>query len=298
MHYRTPTAFLAAALLIGCGGEATEEAAPAAELSPDEQAIDELRSYYETHYNMQHASMVVTKYEEEAWRLPAEGGFIEGRAAVEAHLAEGMTSAPTVTITGAETMIWGDLSVNLGSYAVEVAPEGGEAMTWSGTYLNVLSKASGEWRILGDILNYDAPRPEGWSWAEPMAEAPEDEGTMGEVVDYFMTHWNMGHADMVAELYTEDAVVSFSDGPILRGRSAVQASLDAGRSGDATITIHDVGTMELAEGWALDGGWYQIDAVDGSGPLQVGSYLNLVQQQEDGSWKIHWGVSNAQPPAM
>ena len=38
-------------------------------------------------------------------------------------------------------------------------------------------------------------------------------------------------------------------------------------------------------------------ASEGADPTQLGIYLNLVQQQDDGSWQIHWGVSNYFPPA-
>ena len=63
----------------------------------------------------------------------------------------------------------------------------------------------------------------------------------------------------------------------------------------AHVTIHDVATVPLGEGWALDGGWFQIDASEGGDPIAVGSFLLLCKQGEDGSWKMHWEVSNIQP---
>ena len=86
-----------------CGGDAAEEA-PAAEETmaavSDEQALADLREYWQTHYNMHHASVVAGVYTEDAWSLPAAGGLLEGRAAIEADLESAMAASPTATITG------------------------------------------------------------------------------------------------------------------------------------------------------------------------------------------------------
>jgi uncharacterized protein (TIGR02246 family) len=117
---------------------------------------------------------------------------------------------------------------------------------------------------------------------------------MGDLVAQFTQHWNLHHPSMVADFYTDDAIVAFSDGPMAHGKEAVAARLEEIMEQPTTLTVHDVGTMPLGEGYAIDGGWYEI-AADGE-RVQVGAYLNLVQQQADGSWKIQWGETNAQPP--
>lgn len=299
MLKRSTALVLVTALCAACAGEAPDESSGAvADASADEQALEELRAYWETHYNMHHADMVASTYADSAWTLPADGGWIQGRPAIEADLAEGMAGSPTATIQGADILLMGDLGATMGTYSVSVTPEGGESTGWSGAYLNLVTRQSGEWKILGSITNYDAARPEGWSWVPPMTDPPADEGTMADVVDYFATHWNMGHASMVADLYTDDAMASFSNGPILQGRAAIEEAIAASLESGAQLTIHDVGTLPMGEGWAADGGWYQLDAPGGGDAVQRGSYLNILRQQADGSWKIHRMLSNAQPPAM
>jgi uncharacterized protein (TIGR02246 family) len=302
MLHRTTAIALAATLLVGCAGEANDESQEAADavvaVASDDQAIEDVRAYWETHYNMHHADMVASTYADSAWSLPADGGALMGRAAIEADLVDGMAASPTASITSRDLVLMGDMAVGMGTYAVTAAPEGGESMNWSGTYLNVMTKASGEWKILGSITNFDAARPEGWPWNAPMAEAPAEEGTMTEVTDYYATHWNMGHASMVADLYTDDAISSFSNGPIYEGRAAIEAATAERIESGAKLTIHDVATMPLGEGWAADGGWYQLDGPDGT-PVQTGAYMTILKQQEDGSWKIHRSLTNGQPaPAM
>jgi hypothetical protein len=67
-------------------------------------------------------------------------------------------------------------------------------------------------------------------------------------------------------------------------------------AGTQEIEIHDMGTIELEPGWAIDGGWYTLNTTTPEGAItQTATYLSLLRQQADGSWKIHWSVSNGQP---
>ena len=74
---------------------------------------------------------------------------------------------------------------------------------------------------------------------------------------------NLYHPSMVAYYYTEDTKVAFAGSPVATGGEAVAPELVELAESPSQLTIHDVGTMELGEGWALDGGWYQMDAPDG-----------------------------------
>jgi ketosteroid isomerase-like protein len=299
MQYPRIAVALVSLSLAACGADAVDSQVADATVSPDEQALMDVAVYWATHYNEHHASMVAQTYADDAWVLSAAGGMIEGREDIEADLTSQMANSPMVSLPeGADILIFGDMATAMGTYTVETSPEGAEAMAWSGTYLNLMTKASGDWKIMGTITNYDAARPEGWNWNEA-GDPPADEGTMGDVTDYFATHWNMGHPSMVADMYEDDAMVSFSDSPIVEGRAAVEAALAERIASGAQITIHDVATLPLTDGWAVDGGWYQLDAADGSGPIRMGTYIHLMRQQDDGSWKIHRGLTNTQPaPAM
>lgn len=262
----------------------------------DEAAIDALRQDWVTHYNLHHADMVAEFYSDSAWILNADQSVDQGRAAVEASLAEAMAANPTATVSSGEVMVFGDHAVTTGRYEVEVAPEGGEAMSWAGHYMNYLVKVDGQWRIEGMITNYDSPRPEGWAWVESDDEMPPEEGTLTELAEGYETHWNLQHPDMVADFYAPDAVAAFASRPPAQGRAAVGQVLAESAAEMATnIDIYDVGTVDLADGWKLDAGGFEITAAEGGETVQTGMYMNLVQQVDDGSWKIRWMVSNGRP---
>jgi ketosteroid isomerase-like protein len=169
-------------------------------------------------------------------------------------------------------------------------------MTLGGSYMNHVERVDGEWRIQELITNYDALPPEGFEWGEPPAEAPAEGGTLTAEAEEFETHWNLQHPDMVADLYTPDATVAYANGEPLEGREAVAARLAERMGAMATeIDIHPVATTELADGWRLDGGWYELKAPEGGAVLQSGAYMNLAQRMDDGSWKARWAVSNGRP---
>lgn len=299
MKIRMIAPVLLALFAVSCGGDAGEPAA--AGMSSDDQALAELREAWALHYNLHHASMVADYYAEDAVVLAADGSVTEGRDAIAADLEAQMEGSPTVTLPppgAGETMVFGDRAVSMGSYEIETTPAGSDPMSISGSYIISFSKESGEWKIASIVTNYDSPRPEGWAYESMGDEPPEDEGTMTDLVEGYARHWNLGHPSMVADYYTEDARVAYSDSPVVTGRAAVASELEESiTENPSQLTIHDVATWELGEGWALDGGWYQMDAPDGGDPMLAGTYLILCKQAEDGSWQIHWAVSNGHPLA-
>jgi uncharacterized protein (TIGR02246 family) len=264
----------------------------APEMSADQQAIAVIADTWQTSFNAGNAAMVADLYVDDLFQLSANGQNSMGRDAFVAATEETMATSPTISLTPGETLVMGDMAVAWGGYAIEATPPDAEAIAYSGTWITAFTKVSGEWKIMGSLNNYDAVPPEGITFADA-GEPPAEEGTMGDVTEAYETHWNLGHPSMVADLYTDDAMAAFANAPPVNGRAAIEAALTE-RMGAAptTIDIHDVGTAELGDGWAIDGGWYEITATDSGEPVQAGSYMTLARQAEDGSWQLHWAVTN------
>jgi len=261
----------------------------------DRAAIEELREGWVTHYNLHHPDMVAEFYTEDAFVLNADLSVVQGRDGVEAYHRTAMDPSPTVEVGMEHVEIFDDHAVGLGSYSVTLSDPDGQSMTVSGTYMTLLRRADGEWRIAGRLANYDSPMPQDWEWADP-GEAPPEASTMTELIQEYQTHWNVQDASRVATLYTEDAVVAFSSGPVLRGRQAVEASIRQNMEElPTTLDVHGVGTIDLAEGWKLDGGWYELFPENGGERVQWGMYMNLVERAADGEWRIRWQVNNGRP---
>jgi ketosteroid isomerase-like protein len=297
MWYRRAVPFLAVALVAACGGdqdEAVQGEAVQGATDPAE-AIAALGDYWETHFNMQHPDMVASKYVDTAWVAPADGGWVEGRDQIQTWLTELEEMSPTAEITPVETLVFGDQAMGIGSYSVSGTGPDGNPMEMSGTYMNALADAGGEWMLVASMNNYDAPRPEGWEWAEPMeGETPPDiENEFTPVIEAFESAYNSGDPAAIAALYTDDALVAYSDGPILRGPGAVQTAMGDRMENGGTLVIHQLGTNELDGTHAGSGGWYEIQGPDGA-TVQTGFWWNLMEM-EDGTPKIRWTVTNAWP---
>lgn len=308
MKLRSTLPLFVGLILAGCAGDTGEETAEATEMasaetemadegtadaSADMAALADMAEQFETHYNMYHPDMVADFYAEDAVALMANGGVQEGRAAIEARLTADMEGQPTLSLDQAESIVSGDVAVTRGTWAVETTADG-QAMALGGNYLTMQRRVDGAWKIGMVVTNYDAPPPEGTPLGEVPGEAPADEGTMTEIVEYFQTHYNMGHGTMVGtQLYTDDAWASFANAPAVSGPAAIGAELQArADAGASNLVIHDVATIPMGDGMAVDAGWYEMDTADG--PVG-GSYILLAEQADDGSWKIKWQVSNGMP---
>jgi ketosteroid isomerase-like protein len=160
--------------------------------------------------------------------------------------------------------------------------------------MTYFTRENGAWKIRAVVTNYDAPPPEGLPRAAADSSVPPENGTMKDLANEFATHHNMGHASVVAGLFSEDAVVAFPNSKPAQGRAAIEAGLTALMAeGSPQITIHDVGTVQLDQNWVLDGGWYEIKSKTAA--PTAGAYMFLARKDPDGTWKIHREIANSGP---
>jgi len=301
MKLRLLLAVFVVVVLAACGGGADTETpapAPAETAAPmdDDAALEERTEYYVTHYNMHHPSMVVELYTDDAVVLEADGSVHDGKAAILAAMEADVAGSPTLTVDTADRVIVGDAAVARGTFSVEMTPEGAaEPMTVSGNFMTLHQRAAGEWKIHRLITNFDSEPAPGTEMTGLPAEAPPElaDSPLAAVRDYYQTHFNMGHGSMVASMFEEDAVVAFANQPWMEGRAAVEAHLNAEVEAGATgLVIHPVGAEDLGEGWAIEGGWFEINTAGG---MVNGTYMVLGRQQDDGAYRIHWSLANGHP---
>jgi len=299
MFVRRATVFILAGVFAACAGEQGEEgmAEHAMEMATPEQALQNLAASYAEHVNMGQPDMVAAMYMDSAIVLAADGTVAEGKEQIAAWIQQQQAASPQVTITPSDQMVEGDMGLQLGTYQSTATPEGGTAMPQSGSYMSLSRKVGDEWKIDALLTNMDAAPPEGFVWHQYEGENPPENGMMKEYVNNWATHFNLGHANMVADLYTEDAKVSYGGRPTVEGRAAIEAALTE-IMGDMKpqITIHDVNSMEFGPDHMIDMGWFE-STVDGK-PYRNGIYMSLSQKQADGTYKVQWHVSNGKPAAM
>lgn len=309
MRIRTLTPFLAV-VAIACAGEAGDQAeaadetqeyaAEAADATADADAaaaVVAVAEAWETHYNMGHGAMVADFHAPDGMVVPAGGPPVSGREAIAAWLtAEIEAASPTVSIDTDDEIVAGDWAVARGSYSSEATPEGGETITNTGNWASLMHRVDGEWLIQGLMTNYDspdqpaAPMPAGEAGAMP--EPPADLQIPAGLEDLeaaYEQHFNLGHAGMVADLYTEDAVAMFSGMPASEGRAAVEQALASRIEAGATdLDIQPLGFRSLSDDLIASHG---VVTEAGGG----GTYAALFERGDDGEWRIKWVLGRANP---
>lgn len=307
MRFRSAFPAVLGLLIAACAPEAEQPAEEMAEATTQDYesvstAIDALARSYEEHYSMGHASAVADLYTDDPIVQGANSAVSVGREAFIASTESFMTAfSPRLTITPAEQVVVGDWVVDRGSYTQELAPEGGDAASLSGYYLGLSRRTDDGLRLHRLAVNANAPPTIPMPAPEAMEAEAADGGPIADLRDSYVEHYNMGHASMVADLWGDDGVSMFFESPAASGRAAIEASIaEAMAEGSPQVTLASSETIMLGEGWALDRGSFTVEVtVEGQALTRSGTYMVLCQEADDGTWKLHWGLSNAVPaPAM
>ncbi len=309
MRIRTLAPF-ALALTIACGGAETEEAAMTEEMAEEmteamddapamsgaEAAMTEITDYFQTHYNMGHGSMVASKFAEDGVLWAASGTMLYGREEVAAGLQARIDDEGSqVQIHPGDMMEFGDQIVARGHYVLTGTVDGAE-VTNSGYYMTLGQNVDGEWQLKGMVANFDTPDQ---SMAAGMI-MDQPEGMGGDLLqastDYFVTHYNMGHAGMVADTYSEDAVAMMPGERPREGRAAIEAGLQEMVDAGVTFTwFSGWSAHELEGGFVAGIGTYGTEGDEESGG---GHFAALYAPTEDGGMMLHWLLMDAHPAGM
>ena len=143
-----------------------------------------------------------------------------------------------------------------------------------------------------------APAPEPEPEPEPEATATDDVAAVDALLAAYVEHYNLGHADMVADFYTDDAVALLASGSVSLGREAIQASTELAMADGPTLAIESADTMVMGDN-AVSRGSYSVEiAAEGAAPVSFGGSYMTGFERIDGEWKISAVLSNYDgPPA-
>ncbi len=138
-----------------------------------------------------------------------------------------------------------------------------------------------------------------------------------EVAQQWAAHAEMGHAAVVAKLYTEDAIELPPYMSAMEGRAAIEERIAEAIANLSDITITSVEIVGMGD-MAFDRGTYSVtveeegmegmEGMEGKkgmegmeGPMTVtGKYISVLRKQADGAWLISrliWN-ENTMPAGM
>lgn len=312
MRHRHLTSFLLVFAVACSGGEtegdATAEAAEAtqeyaadtdSDSGSDADAIAALAAvadYWQTHYNMGHGSMVASRYVDDGLLWNGAGAMLYGTEAIAAGLQVGIDATGSqIQLDQEEALVFGDMAITRGSFTMTGTLDGSE-VTNTGYYMSLAENVDGEWKLHGGVSNFDSP-DQTITPGEQM-EMPEGEGAelLQARLDYYVTHFNMGHASMVADTYTEDAVSMGSGDALRTGRAAAQERLQGMMDDGAQIKGVSVwSAQELDDGHVSGIGTFTLEGPDGD---VEGHFAALYERGDDGTLMLKWLLTSNHPAAM
>lgn len=114
----------------------------------------------------------------------------------------------------------------------------------------------------------------------------------------FASHFNQGHADVVAGYYTEDAVFMAPNAPAAEGRAAIQKAIEELLPLKPQLTLTTVSVVANGP-LAVERGTYVMTLTPPGAPAAVsdtGKYL-VHWHQVDGKWLLAGDIFNSNLPA-
>lgn len=136
----------------------------------DLNAINALRSSFETAFNRGDAAALAALYTADAVVMPTHHAAVSGSQAIGGYFGDFMGQMTAqMKITPIETKVVDDLAFDRGTYTMTLTPKaGGAAMIDTGKYLVLLRRQNdGSWKLTHDIDNSDVPMPPPPAPAEP-----------------------------------------------------------------------------------------------------------------------------------
>jgi ketosteroid isomerase-like protein len=254
--------------------------------------LDELAARFEAEFNRRDHVALGDLYETHGRWMSAAGGIYAGRATVEAALRRVMTEGlPHLTFDERARVVSGDHAVSRGTYRLDYPEEAGIAPL-GGAYLNILRRRGEGWRILHMQTNHEFENtPEIWLGDRSTVESMPETGTLLGMLTFRTRDVGL---DGGASAWAPDAQVALPGAGWVTGPPSIRRSVRGGNTDwQPDVVMHDLETLWLDGGLALDVGWYEAGP---AGPDAVwGTYTLLARRAPRGDWMVHWLAATASP---
>lgn len=116
--------------------------------------------------------------------------------------------------------------------------------------------------------------------------ADDDHRAIRQVLAQFVEAWNAHNADAFANLYT-DPHVDVNHSPSVEMRAATVAALRKRFEHSAPrLSVSSEEIIAFGD-WAVERGAI---AISSDGQTQHLRYIEVLQRDDDGQWRLHWGI--------
>ncbi len=118
------------------------------------------------------------------------------------------------------------------------------------------------------------------------ATGADDAALIAALGDDFVLHYNLLHASMVNDYYTDEGVVLAANGSILMGAEARLAYMEAEMEASPTLAVETADVMVFGDAAAAHGSYSVAVAPEGADAMMVTGNWMASYEKVDGDWRI------------
>lgn len=138
------------------------------------------------------------------------------------------------------------------------------------------------------------PADEAATNGDETEQAPDAAAELDALAASYEEHYDMGHADMVADMYVEDATALMADGDVLRGRQAIAADLAEDMEASPDLALEQLDAVVGADGQmaATIGTWDVTVTPEGGDAMTHGGHYMTANLRTADGWKLMGVITN------
>ena len=292
--------FLVAAMT-SCGPEPSEETqAPLSE----EELVRVMHDSRTDYYNNKDIVALMDTYTESAVVLSGTLQVASGSEAIEDLIGEEMDQSLGIQNDLRETLLFSNQAVLWGSYEWSgMSADGNAEIVTTGPYILELLKQEGSWKVAREMWTQDNEISGAVEW-DVIPEDFVSDSEWSDEMDLLAGLYNRRDPTLLADFFSEDALVGVPNTPVMEGRHGVEVFFENHFNITTEVNL-DVSVRSeniLDEENVLLTGYLRTDAAGNPQVEGRSRFLLLLELAnpfevaagEDAEWQIRWMIASGQ----
>ncbi|MFL2544974.1 MAG: hypothetical protein ACJ0RV_03910 [Longimicrobiales bacterium] len=292
--------FLVAAMT-SCGPEPSEETqAPLSE----EELVRVMHDSRTDYYNNKDIVALMDTYTESAVVLSGTLQVASGSEAIEDLIGEEMDQSLGIQNDLRETLVFSNQAVLWGSYEWSgMSADGNAEIVTTGPYILELLKEEGSWKVAREMWTQDNEISGAVEW-DVIPEDFVSDSEWSDEMDLLAGLYNRRDPTLLADFFSEDALVGVPNTPVMEGRHGVEVFFENHFNITTEVNL-DVSVRSeniLDEENVLLTGYLRTDAAGNPQVEGRSRFLLLLELAnpfevaagEDAEWQIRWMIASGQ----
>ena len=292
--------FLVAAMT-SCGPEPSEETqAPLSE----EELVRVMHDSRTDYYNNKDIVALMDTYTESAVVLSGTLQVASGSEAIEDLIGEEMDQSLGIQNDLRETLLFSNQAVLWGSYEWSgMSADGNAEIVTTGPYILELLKEEGSWKVAREMWTQDNEISGTVEW-DVIPEDFVSDSEWSDEMDLLAGLYNRRDPTLLADFFSEDALVGVPNTPVMEGRHGVEVFFENHFNITTEVNL-DVSVRSeniLDEENVLLTGYLKTDAAGNPQVEGRSRFLLLLELAnpfevaagEDAEWQIRWMIASGQ----